>query len=117
MTEIEEMDWDLRKVPAEWVIVNYEILATAVIMQAAKDHARSFFFMENNIFLRKLDGPALWEQIEKNYEEFGKWCRPNEFFNEFSREISFTPSAVISREKRRRYKKKKKHKEEQHDYT
>lgn len=88
----------------------YERLVIAVVAQAAKDHCKSFFFEENNIFLKKLDGPTLWNQIEKNFAEHGKWYAKDannsqEFYNrEYDQEEGDTLYAKkrIKRRERRR---------------
>lgn len=110
------MTEELYSMPIDVVSTAYERLAAAVVAQAAKDHCKSFFFDQNNIFLKKLDGPALWEQIEKNFEEYGQWCQPNDYYNSFGRiEASGTESATKSRRSRERKRRREREKESEND--
>lgn len=50
-------------------VTGFRMLAVAVVRQAAKDQAESFFYSEHfKMFMPDYDGPALWKQIEENYK-------------------------------------------------
>lgn len=61
----------------------WELLCMSVIIQAAKDKARYFFYSDDFAFFTsgKISGPALWEQIEENYNNYGHWCQPNDLYD------------------------------------
>lgn len=70
---------------------NYNLLAASIIKQAIIDYQklrdnekvsnatigsiRKFFYSEYFTALSKSDGPAIFKQIEKNYDEYGS-CMP-----------------------------------------
>lgn len=63
--------------------VGWDNLCMAVIIQAAKDKAGYFFLGDNFQYFTsgKIDGKALWKQIEENYKLYGTWCQPMEIFD------------------------------------
>ena len=65
----------------------WDMLCMAVIIQAAKDRAKYFFFSDHFKFFvsDRIDGPALWYQIQDNYKKHGHWCQPNELADSMRR--------------------------------
>lgn len=62
----------------------YHRLAMAIVRTAAKQRDKKFFYSDwFQMLMPKFDGPALWKQIEENYNECGNWCRCDEnvYFN------------------------------------
>lgn len=62
----------------------YHRLIMAIVKTAAKQRDRKFFYSDWFMMLMpRIDGPALWKQIEENYREYGNWCRfdDTEFLN------------------------------------
>ena len=65
----------------------FRLLAAAVVKQAAKDKAKSFFFSPQfELFMPNYNGEKFWEQIEENYISKGKWFSDKEFTKEESYE-------------------------------
>lgn len=65
----------------------FRLLAAAVVKQAAKDKAKSFFFSSQfELFMPNYNGEKLWNQIEENYISKGKWFSDKEFTKEESYE-------------------------------
>ena len=67
--------------------IGWDNLCMAVIIQAAKDKAGWFFLGEDFQYFTsgKIDGPALWKQIQENYETYGSWCQPLEVYDSMRR--------------------------------
>lgn len=61
----------------------WDMLCMAVIIQAAKDKAKYFFYSDyfNYFVTDRLNGPALWDQIQENYKKYGHWCQPNDLYD------------------------------------
>lgn len=63
----------------------FRLLAAAVVKQAAKDKAKSFFFSPQfELFMPNYNGEKFWNQIEENYISTGKWFSDKEFTKEES---------------------------------
>lgn len=58
---------------------SYQLLAMAIVRSACKARDKKFFYSDwFQMLMPKVDGPALWKQLEKNYEELGKPFRDDE---------------------------------------
>ena len=65
----------------------FRLLAAAVVKQAAKDKAKSFFFSSQfELFMPNYNGEKLWNQIEENYISKGKWFSDKDYSKEESYE-------------------------------
>ena len=73
---------DLPKTDKYWK-KGWEMLCMAVIIQAAKDKAKYFFYSDHfRCFVSdRVDGPALWNQIQENYKLYGHWCQPIDLYD------------------------------------
>ena len=61
-------------------IQGFKLLAAAVVKQAAKDKAESFFKSEQfKMFMPEYDGTTMWNQIQENYSKTGKWCADKKY--------------------------------------
>lgn len=64
--------------------VGISMLAAAVVKQAAKDRAKSFFFSPQfELFMPHCNGEVVWNQIEENYAKKGKWFSDRYYSKEY----------------------------------
>lgn len=55
--------------------IGFRRLSSAIVKQAAKDRDKKFFYSDRfDIFMPQYNGPAIWQQIEDNYNSLGRWC-------------------------------------------